>query len=367
MHWLTHLSLHYDLVYCLYLGKPPTEPSFLNKKIQFISIPLIRPNILLATWRKTFGGIVQPHLYGMYWYDRISKEGLLAMAEVIDRTEDILFFRLYLFPVLFALKKMLMHKSVRLDLDDVDSLTMKQIARAQWYQGDYTRWLETRIGLYYVQYYEQRVREMADQFYYANPGDKEYLTTQYPDAITECFPNKVLYQGIPIHSTREKASLLFTGTLNYYPNIDAIRFFIREIWPEILRQEPDAELIVAGSHPGRDIKSLIRSTTGCTLVANPISMKDIFHKASLMVVPLRIGGGTRIKILQAFSYGLPVVSTSIGSSGITGADRQIMIIADEKISLIEGCLKIIRNPLRGAEIADNAYTIFVQLHSFNPN
>lgn len=365
MHWLADLSVHYDLIYCIYLGAQLTVPANLGNKIQFIPILLIKPNAIHSIWRRLISGLVWPNLYSVYWYERISDEGFLKIAELIDRSEDILFFRLYLFPVLFAFKKKLIHKSVRMDLDDVDGLTMQQIARAQWDQGYYIKWLETRIGMFYFKYYEHNVHEMVEQFYYANPNDKEYLTHKYPDAKIHCFPNKVLYQEAPIHRPRPEATLLFAGALNYFPNIDAIRFFLNDIWPEVLKQQPDATLIVAGSQPDRHLKVLIQSTSGCILIENPESMKKIFNRATLMVVPLRLGGGTRIKILQAFSYGLPVLSTAIGSSGIAGAESKSLIIADDKNDLVDACMKILRNPALGTDMAKKAYAVFMQFHSFS--
>jgi glycosyltransferase involved in cell wall biosynthesis len=125
--------------------------------------------------------------------------------------------------------------------------------------------------------------------------------------------------------------------IELFPNVDAVQFLIKEIWPIILKEIPAARLTIAGRHPSQQVHRLVNTLPSATLIVDPVSMKEIFLKAALIIVPLRIGGGTRIKILQAFSYGVPVVTTSIGISGISALDGEEVIIRDQANDIAKSC------------------------------
>jgi len=123
-------------------------------------------------------------------------------------------------------------------------------------------------------------------------------------------------------------NVLFTGMLAYYPNIDAIMYLWEEIWPRILRLSPSAKLIVAGRAPSDDIAALARHG-GFKLIANPDDMRSIATECSVSICPLRIGSGTRLKILEAMAFGLPVVSTSVGCDGLAVEDERDLLVSDD--------------------------------------
>jgi len=123
-------------------------------------------------------------------------------------------------------------------------------------------------------------------------------------------------------------NVLFTGMLAYYPNVDGVIYFWKEIWPHVLRLSPSAKLIVAGRSPSRDVTTLAASG-GFKLVADPDDMRAIAAQCSISVCPLRIGSGTRLKILEAMAFGLPVVSTSVGCEGLAVEDERDLLIRDD--------------------------------------
>ena len=122
--------------------------------------------------------------------------------------------------------------------------------------------------------------------------------------------------------------VLFVGSLDWFPNQDAVRFFVEEIFPLIKIQKPAAQLTVVGRRAPESLASWMRRQEGVTLLSEVPDVRPCYTRAALAIVPLRIGGGTRIKILEAMSMGKPVVSTSIGAEGLAVKDGTHVLIRD---------------------------------------
>lgn len=125
----------------------------------------------------------------------------------------------------------------------------------------------------------------------------------------------------------EENTMLFFGGLKYFPNDDAIRFFYEKIFPEIKNKIPAAKFLIAGGNPSPYVRGLSRDPNVRLLGFVP-DMRVLLKKTALVIAPIRIGGGIRIKILDAWSMGKAVVSTSIGAEGVDVADGKDIIIAD---------------------------------------
>ena len=122
--------------------------------------------------------------------------------------------------------------------------------------------------------------------------------------------------------------LLFLGSLDWFPNVDAIRFFLADIFPLVRMQDRDVTLSIVGRRPDVALRKLIDSVDGATLVGEVPDVRPHLCRAAAVIVPLRIGGGTRIKILEAMAAGKIVVSTSIGAEGLEVDHDVHLLIAD---------------------------------------
>jgi glycosyltransferase involved in cell wall biosynthesis len=123
-------------------------------------------------------------------------------------------------------------------------------------------------------------------------------------------------------------NVLFVGMLGYYPNVDAALYFWREIWPHLATLDSSLQLIIAGSSPTPEVRAL-RCQPNVTLIEDFADMRLVAARASVSVVPMRLGSGTRIKILDSMALGLPVVSTSLGAKGLAVEDGEHLLIRDE--------------------------------------
>jgi len=140
-------------------------------------------------------------------------------------------------------------------------------------------------------------------------------------------------QSFPAFESRKNATLLFVGTYDHTPNVDAAMWLVSEIFPRVLKQRPDAELHLIGKNPP---ETLSRMAQRSGQIKVPGFVDDIgaeLSSASCFVAPLRFGGGVKIKLLHAIAAGIPVVTTRFGAEGIEGIDGQNVFIGDSAESL----------------------------------
>ena len=133
----------------------------------------------------------------------------------------------------------------------------------------------------------------------------------------------------PSIEEEEPNSLIFAGSLRWYPNISAVSFFAREIWPRLKRACPGVRLYLAGRGPVASMVRWSNEDKDVVLVANPEDMRPWLARAAVFVCPIVDGGGTRLKILDAMAMGKAVVSTTIGCEGLQVTHGDNILVADE--------------------------------------
>jgi len=119
------------------------------------------------------------------------------------------------------------------------------------------------------------------------------------------------YEG---HDYTLANTLLFTGNMDYAPNVDAVTYFVKEMWPQILKINPNTKFIIAGQRPIESVKKLESNSIKVTGFVEDIS--DLYRKSTILIAPLRFGAGTQNKVLEAMAMGVPVVCTHIGFEGL---------------------------------------------------
>lgn len=148
----------------------------------------------------------------------------------------------------------------------------------------------------------------------------------------EAIPTKVVPNGIdseyfrPVDAAPEPQLLVFFGVLSYYPNEDGLTFFLDAVWPLIKRRHPDVKLLIVGPAPPASL--LRRAGDDVALTGMVEDIRPFLARATAIVAPLRIGGGTRLKILEALAMGKATVSTTIGAEGLDVTDGRDILLAD---------------------------------------
>jgi glycosyltransferase involved in cell wall biosynthesis len=142
-------------------------------------------------------------------------------------------------------------------------------------------------------------------------------------------------------SERRPHELVFTGSMDWLPNEDAIRYFTAEIMPRVRERVSDATLTVVGRNPFPGLVELSRREPWLEVTGRVEDVRPYMERAAGYVVPLRIGGGTRLKIFEAMAMELPLVSTSIGAEGLPVSDQQELLLADTPESFADAVVRVI--------------------------
>lgn len=157
--------------------------------------------------------------------------------------------------------------------------------------------------------------------------------------------------------------LVFVGSMDWLPNIDGMKWFVRDILPAIQEARPKACLTIVGREPHPEIQALHDPTAGVIVTGTVDDVRPFIREASVVVVPLRFGGGTRLKILEAFAMGKAVVSTALGCEGIHCEDGTHLRVANEPGSFVRCCLELMGDDnsrrmlgLKGLELALSRYS-----------
>lgn len=153
---------------------------------------------------------------------------------------------------------------------------------------------------------------------------------------------------------REPRDLVFTGSMDWMPNEDAIRWFARDVLPLVRRRVPDVTLTVVGRHPPASISALAETDAAIRVTGSVPDVRPYIERAALFVVPIRVGGGTRLKIYEAMAMERPVVSTAIGAEGLPLRDGVDAVLADTPEALTAAIVGLLDDPARAAAIGQAA-------------
>jgi glycosyltransferase involved in cell wall biosynthesis len=176
--------------------------------------------------------------------------------------------------------------------------------------------------------FEQACWRRVDACVVTSDREVETVRTSAPDTPVTVVPNAVdLDYFAPSLAPAESHTVIFNGTLIYRPNLDAARYLIDDIWPLVRHRCPDARLILTGRMDGVDTRSL--ESPGVQLLGEVPDIRPYVAAAAVVAVPIRIGGGTRFKVLEGLAMGKPVVSTAVGCEGVAVRDGEHLLIADD--------------------------------------
>ena len=191
---------------------------------------------------------------------------------------------------------------------------------------------------------EEMYLQRADHVLTVSDADRSFFTKIIdPDKITTIPTGVDVEYFSPVTDTAKSSarSLVFTGSMDWLPNEDAIVYFCEEIFPIIRQKAPEVQLLVVGRQPTRRLKALAESHPEITLTGTVPDIRPFVRDANVYVVPLRIGGGTRIKIFEAMAMGKPVVSTSLGAEGLPVTHGQDIVIADTPQAFAGAVLRLL--------------------------
>jgi glycosyltransferase involved in cell wall biosynthesis len=284
--------------------------------------------------------------------------------------------RLYLAPLAEGFLRRTADQPARvLDLDEDDVLTNLRIARLRARNGDHAGALAQSGEAVKYQALAARSLPAFDRVLVSSALEMRQLARRFPATALAVVPNgagrdaaeprRTLPQALPQAPPQapDVVRLLFVGALGYYPNEDAALFLCREVAPVLRR--------LTGRRLGIDIVGEGAGDAVLALQDDPDvrvhgfveDLGPLHAAADVAVVPVRAGGGTRVKILEAFARRLPVVSTRLGAEGLDAADGRHLLLADDAEGFARACLKLKDDPPLAAALTGRAAKLFDAAHA----
>ncbi len=188
---------------------------------------------------------------------------------------------------------------------------------------------------------------------------------QFTPGRVDLVPNGVDTQGLPVISEEAPdPQILFVGSLDYGANVDAVGFLIEEVLPRITHT--GVRLVVVGSNPRSEVQRLAkRSPKAVEIVGRAPSTEPYFAASRMLLVPLRFGGGTRLKILESFARGRPVVTTTVGCEGLDVEHEHDLLIADGAAALAQAIDRLLGDPELGRRLTLNGRQLVEQKYDWS--
>jgi len=191
--------------------------------------------------------------------------------------------------------------------------------------------------------YERQTLARFHHIIAVSEHDRQQMLEMDPGCEITVVPTGVDTQQFPVAppSSATPPRIVFTGSMDWEPNIDAVEYFCAQIWPRIRAEFPAAIFQIVGRNPFAKVQRLASQSVQVT--GTVPSVTDYLRDATAVVVPLRIGGGTRLKIYEAMAMGKALVSTSIGAEGLNFKQGRDLLLADDASSFAEAVLLLLRD------------------------
>jgi len=285
-----------------------------------------RPDLVLRLQSTQFADTMKDWL-AHYHFDWIVVEGL-EMAPYLDLVKTC-------------------HRPPRVLFDDhnCEYILQRRAAKTDWHRPK--RW----IGALYsslqwrkLRRYESEVCRGADCVVSVSEEDARSLNRVVPDVHPLVIPNGISYNEYANYHDVEnlhQPAFVFTGTMNFRPNVDGVLWFAQQVWPAILEAIPNAYFYIVGRHPHTRL-NILRDVPGIVITGGVPETRSYIYAATVYVVPLLVGGGTRLKILESTAMSKAVVATTLGAEGFLHPD-EAMILADTPGDFADACIRLTKD------------------------
>ncbi|MES0327640.1 MAG: glycosyltransferase family 4 protein [Gammaproteobacteria bacterium] len=225
--------------------------------------------------------------------------------------------------------------------------------------------------LYYYQeglklrHYERKICRHFDLNITCSNADSARLLDDSPGLFVDDIPNGVdLDYFYPLGSKQKKSSLIFAGGMSWYPNVAAIEFFTKNVWPGLIKEQPDTQMTVVGRNPPSWLKDFADREDGFTVTGFVDDVRPYIDSAAVYVCPINDGGGTKLKVLDALAMGKALVAHPIACEGIEVTDGENVLFATTPMEYIDKIQLLFRDEQLRNQLGENGRKLIEEKYSF---
>jgi len=213
--------------------------------------------------------------------------------------------------------------------------------------------------------FERRMAYSFTENVLCTPLEQRVFDEQIPGATSTVLRNGVDLEAFhPAPEKREEGQLVFTGVMNYYPNVDGCVWFAKEILPAVRERFPEARFTIIGSHPSPSILALSR-VKGIEVTGFVDSVTDRVQRGAVAVAPLRVARGIQNKVLEAMACGLPVVGSTLATQGVEGQAGRDFLVADDATAFADAVCSLLQQPERAQSLGAQARAFVEEHYNWN--
>ncbi len=247
-----------------------------------------------------------------------------------------------------------------IDFIDVDSQKWLDYARASAFPMKAIYRREAAL----LRRFERRVVQACAHAFVASEREAVILRSIVPGAPITAIPNGVGL--IPrLRPRRDSRKLVFTGVMDYRPNVDAVTYLVRDVWPAVRAAVPDAEFVIVGQKPSREVRRLA-GVPGVTVTGWVSDVSAYLAEAAVFVAPLRLARGIQNKILEAMAAGIPVVTTQAGLAGLDALPGRDLLAADTADLFAQQTVSLLRDVGLRESLSRSAQVFVRRHHQWGP-
>ncbi len=248
---------------------------------------------------------------------------------------------------------------------NVESLIWKRYLEAE--SNPVRRWY-VRKQWQKFERFEQWAYSAASRAIAVSPEDAKLMRDEFGATRTAVVENGVdVAYFQPQHDVdRDPSRLLFLGSLDWRPNLDAVAILLDEIFPKVREKLPNATLSLVGRRPPEWLKERAATMPGVRVFADVPDVRPFLATCGMLVVPLRIGGGSRLKILEALAMETPVISTRVGAEGLNLSPERDLIVTETPAEMTDRILEAVRHPEEFQETAEHGRRRVLANYSWDP-
>lgn len=289
-----------------------------------------------------------------------------AMRKLLasERFDAVQLESVHLLPYAQIISRLTTRPELIVDWHNIESELMQRYAVTE---ANWAKKLVARRTGTLLQAAETRLLEISKVHTVASRRERELLIARGCDNEIHVIPNGVdvsrflkINQSPCVNTSND---VLFVGSMDYHANVDGVSWFIRHAWASIQAEFPQLKFSIVGRNPGPDVQKLASDTVRVTGTVPDVL--PFYEGALAVVVPLRVGGGTRLKILEAMAAGVPVISTRLGAEGLDIEDGTNILLADSPYDMMLALIRLKTEAALWRNLADNGRKLVSQKYDWD--
>jgi polysaccharide biosynthesis protein PslH len=228
-------------------------------------------------------------------------------------------------------------------------------------------WARARVGLMWWKY-QKFISNLVENYRFctvvSEPEKSLLVRAGIPAEKIHLIPNSIdldNYRGVT--AIPERNSMIFPGSIRFYANHDAMTWFIKEIFPAIVDKIPEAQIKITGDHGDTSLLS----HPGVSFTGHLEDVKPVIASSWISLAPIRLGGGTRLKILESMALGTPVVSTTKGAEGLNAVHEKHLLIADTPQQFASQVIRLLLDQNLRQDLAENGVRLVSEQYNWSAN